>query len=105
MKNLNSKLLIATAVLAVTLGAVGAEAAPGPYRFQQDNTPGWTLMTPAERTEFQNKMGVAKTYDECKAILAEHRATIATRAQEKGVTVNVPRREACDQMRTRGYLK
>jgi hypothetical protein len=105
MKTLNRKLLLTAAVLAATLGAVGVEAAPGRYRFQQDNTPGWTLMTPAERTEFQNKMWAAKTYDECKAIQAEHRATIEARAQEKGVTLNVPHRNACDQMKARGFVK
>ena len=101
----NRKFLLAAAVLAATLGAVSAEAGPGRYRFQQDNTPGWTLMTPAERTEFQTRMRAAKTYDECKAIQAEHHAAIEARAKEKGVTLNVPRYNACDQMKARGFLK
>lgn len=105
MKKLHRRLLLTAAVLAATLGAAGAEAGPGRYRFQQNNTPGWTLMTPAERTEYQGKMRSAKTYDECKAIQAEHRATIEARAKEKGVTLNTPRYNACDQMRTRGFLK
>lgn len=105
MKTLNRKLLLATAVLAAALGAVGAEAGPGRYRFQQDNTPGWTLMTPEERGEFQSRMWAAKTYDECKAIQAEHRASLEARAKDKGVTLNVPRRNACDQMQARGLLK
>jgi hypothetical protein len=99
------KLLLVTAVLAATLGAVSVEAGGGRYRFQQDNTPGWTLMTPAERTEFQTKMRAAKTYDECKAILAEHHAVMEARAKEKGVTLNAPRYNACDQMKARGFLK
>lgn len=105
MKRLNCRLLLTTAVLAAILGAVNAEAGPGRYRFQQTNTPGWTLMTPAERTEYQNKMRTAKTYDECKTIQSEHRATIEVRAKEKGVTLNTPRYDACDQMRARGFLK
>ncbi|MGQ9862792.1 MAG: hypothetical protein ACUVSD_12390 [Thiobacillaceae bacterium] len=99
------KILLVTAVLAATLGAVSVEAGGGRYRFQQDNTPGWTLMTPAERTEFQTRMRAAKTYDECKAIQAEHHAAVEARAKEKGVTLNGPRYNACDQMKARGFLK
>jgi len=39
--------------------------------------PGWSLMTPAERSAHQNMMWSAKIYDECKAIQAEHYAEIA----------------------------
>lgn len=99
------KTLILVGLIAATLGAVTAEAGPGRYRFNQDNAPGWTLMTPAERTEFQNKMRAAKTYDECKAIQAEHHTVMEARAKEKGVTLNVPRYNACDQMKARGILK
>ncbi len=105
MESLQCKLLVAAAVLATMLGGVVAEAGPGRYRFQQDNTPGWTLMTPAERTEFQNRMWAAKTYDECKALRAEHRATLEARAKEQGVILNEPRRDACGQMRARGDVK
>lgn len=105
MKYLNRKLLLTVAVLAATLGAVGAEAEPGRYRFQQANTPGWTLMTPAERSEFQTRMRAATTYDECKAIQTGHRTTIEARAKERGVTLNTPRHNACDQMKARGFLK
>jgi hypothetical protein len=101
----NRKLLLAAAVLAATLGAVSVEAGQGRYRFQQDNTPGWTLMTPAERTEFQTKMRAAKTYDECKAIQAEHHAVMEARAKEKGVTLPAPRNNACEQMKARGFIK
>jgi len=36
---------------------------------------------------------------------AGHRTTLAIRGQEKGVTLNVPRREACDPMLARGFVK
>lgn len=101
MKNLNRRLILTVALLAATLGA---EAGQGRYRFQQDNTPGWTLMTPDERTEFRNRMWAAKTYDECKAIHSEHRALMEARAKEKGVTLGVPRHNVCDQMKARGLL-
>jgi hypothetical protein len=99
------KLLLVTAVLAATLGAVSAEAGGGRYRFQQDNTPGWTLMTPTERSEHRNKMRAAKTYDECKATQAAHHTLMAARAKEKGVTLPAPRNNACEQMKVRGFIK
>ncbi|MBM4181485.1 MAG: hypothetical protein FJ209_08050 [Betaproteobacteria bacterium] len=106
MSKLPYRFLLASVAVATALGgAIAAEAAPGRYRFQQDNTPGWTLMTPAERSEFQNRMWAAKTYDECKALRAEHRATLQARAKEQGVVLNEPRRDACEQMRARGFVK
>jgi len=50
-------------------------------------------------------MWAAKTYDECKTLRAEHRTTLEARAKEQGVTLNEPRRDACEQMRARGYVK
>jgi len=43
-------------LLAATLGAASVESGPGRYRFNQDNTSGWSPMTPAERSAHQNKM-------------------------------------------------
>ena len=52
-------------------------AQPGPggraMRFDQNNTRGWTLMTPEERTAHREKMLSLKTYEECKAFQADHR--------------------------------
>jgi hypothetical protein len=105
MKSTTRKTLLLVGLLAATLGAASIEAAPGRYRFNQDNTPGWSLMTPAERSAHQNKMWSAKTYDECKAIQTEHHAVIAARAKDKGITLNVPSQNACDRMQMRGVLK
>jgi hypothetical protein len=105
MQSNTRKMLLLVGLLAATLGAVSAEAAPGRYRFNQDNTPGWSLMTPAERSAHQNRMWSAKTYDECKAIQTEHHALIAARAQAKGVQLGGPRQNACDRMQARGLLK
>ena len=74
-------------------------------RFSQNNTRGWTLMTPEERTAFQIKMREVKTYDECKLTQTEHRSVMETRAKEKGVTLQAPRRNACDNMKARGIIK
>ena len=38
------------------------------FSFNSDNTRGWSLMTPEERTAHRDKMISAKNYDECKTI-------------------------------------
>ena len=74
-------------------------------RFDQNNTRGWTLMTPEEQTAFQIKMREVKTYDECKTTQTEHRSVMEARAKEKGVTLMAPRQNACDNMKARGLIK
>ena len=75
-------------------------------RFNQNNAArGWTLMTPEERTAFQSKMRAVKTYDECVALQTEHRGAMEVRAKEKGVTLQTPRRNACDNLQARGLIK
>jgi hypothetical protein len=64
-------------------------------RWGSDVTPGWTMMTPEERTEHQNRMSAMKTYDECSAYLAQHRQTMATRAQQQGKPLPPMNRDAC----------
>ncbi len=74
-------------------------------RLNQKNTPGWTLMTPEERTEMQTKMRAVKTYDECKQLQTEHHAAMEVRAKEKGVTLPEPRQNGCDRMKAKGWIK
>lgn len=74
-------------------------------RFNQDNTPGWSLMTPAERDAQRAKMREVKTLDECKTLQAEHRTTMEIRAKEKGVTLRTPRQNVCENMQARGFIK
>ena len=83
----------------------GAGGGGGGMRFNQKNTPGWTLMTQEERTEMQNKMRAVKTYDECKQLQTEHRAQMEARAKEKGVTLREPRQNGCDRMKARGMIQ
>jgi hypothetical protein len=68
---------------------MGAHAGPG-------FTPGWSLMTPAERSEHQARMRSMKTHEECKTAMDEHHALMAARAKERGGKV-LPqaRRDAC----------
>lgn len=94
----------------------GANAGPGSgmgpgagggrgMRFNQNNTRGWSLMTPEEQAAHRQKMMSIKTYDECKLIQAEHRTAMEARAKEKGVTLPVPRQNGCDRMKARGFIQ
>lgn len=102
------------ALIALLGAAVSASAMaqPGPgmrggrgMAFNQDNTPGWMMMTPEERTAHREKMLSLKTYEECKAFQAEHRALMETRAKEKGTTLPGLRQNGCDRMKARGMIK
>lgn len=73
--------------------------------FNQNNTRGWTLMTPEERTAFQIKMREVKTYDECKVVQADHYKVLESRAKDKGVTLQGPRQNGCDMLKARGLIK
>jgi hypothetical protein len=74
---------------------------PGPRgpmgpRFGQDYTPGWSMMTPQERDDHRQRMHSAKTPDDCRKIVDEHRKLMADRAKERGMgSFRGPRRDAC----------
>ena len=92
-------------------GGMGMGGGPGMQNggrgmnFNQSNTRGWTLMTQEEQSAFQTKMREVKTYDECKMVQTEHRSAMEIRAKEKGVTLQAPRQNACDNMKARGIIK
>ena len=91
-------------------GAGGQGMGPGgrggrAMMYNQNNTRGWALMTPDERTAFQKRMREVKTYDDCVALQTEHRGAMEVRAKEKGVTLATPRRNACDNLQARGLIK
>lgn len=114
MRNLS--LMIAAAALAATtlvsaqpgpgMAASGASA-PGRMgggmgggmmgrRFGPDNTPGWALMTSAERTAHRDHMLSLRTEGECRAYLEQHHQQMAERAKERGRSVPaMPRRDPC----------
>lgn len=71
----------------------------------QDNVRGWTLLTPEERTSFQNRMRNVETYDECVQIQTEHRGMVEVRAKEKGVNLMTPMRNMCDNLKARGAIQ
>ena len=71
----------------------------------QVNTPGWTLMTPQERTAHRNRMRETNTYEECQQLQTEHHAAMEARAKGKDQTLRAPRQNACDMAKTRGWVK
>lgn len=71
----------------------------------QDNVRGWTLLTPEERTSFQNRMRNVESYDECVQIQTEHRGMVEVRAKEKGVNLVTPMRNMCDNLKARGAIQ
>ena len=75
------------------------------YRFNKDNTPGWSLMTPEERTAHHNAMMAAKTYEDCKAAQVAQHKQMEARAKEQGKTLPGPRQNACERMKARGFYK
>lgn len=87
------------------MGMGGMGPGKGRFGFNQGNTPGWSLMTPEERTAHREKMWSFKTYDECKAFQAEHHKAMEARAKEQGKTLPAPRANSCDRMKARGMLK
>jgi hypothetical protein len=50
-------------------------------------------------------MRAVTTYDECKLLQTEHRDVMETRAKEKGVTLQTPRQNGCDNLKARGLIK
>lgn len=105
---MRNTLTAAVAIVSVSAFAQGPGPGPGAgkgFGFNRNNTPGWSLMTPAERTEHRNKMMAAKTFDECKAIQEEHRKQMEVRAKEKNVKLPTPGTYACDRMKARGMFK
>ena len=70
---------------------------PGPMmgHWGSRYTPGWSMMTPQERDAHRAAMRNARTYDECRKTMDEHRDLMQQRAKERGVTMPGPRRDAC----------
>ncbi len=76
----------------------GAGRGPG-ARWGTDFTPGWSLMTPQERAEHQNRMREMKTYQECEAFMRQHREQMAERAKAQGKSLPPMNRDACEGLK------
>ena len=81
-------------------GRMGAGRMGGAARAGADYTPGWGLMTPAERNEHRTQMRSAKSYEDCVALRDKHHEQMLARAKERGVTMPAqPRRDACQGLK------
>jgi hypothetical protein len=73
-------------------GPAAAASAPGPgmhggmrgWRANRDNTPGWAMMSPAERDEHHRTMQSMTRADECRTYMDKHRAEMVERAKQQG---------------------
>ena len=74
---------------------MGGGRGPG-ARAGAADTPGWAMMTPAERSEHMTHMRAMQTLGECKAYVQKHHDEMAARAKERGAKVLAqPRRDPC----------
>lgn len=66
------------------------------WRMTHDNTPGWSLMTAAERQAHHDKMMSMTDHAACTAYMAQHQAQMAERAKQRGGAAPArPRHDAC----------
>jgi len=75
-------------------------ARPGPRggmgpRAGRDFTPGWMMMSRAERDAHRQQMLNAKSAEECRQIRDEHLKQMTERAKAKGLAMPGPRHDAC----------
>ncbi len=78
----------------------GRGMGPG-ARWGANDTPGWGMMSRAERDEHRDKLRSFKSYEECKAYVDKHHDLMVARAKEKGRTAPAqPRRDACAGLKT-----
>jgi hypothetical protein len=54
------------------------------WQANSDNTPGWGMMSSAERDEHHRKMMGMSNPAECKAYMDKHRAAMGERARQRG---------------------
>jgi hypothetical protein len=77
-----------------------AGMAMGPH-----NTHGWMMMSAQEREAHHASMMGMKSPSECMAHDGEHQRRMADRARERGMPMDAPPNNACEQMRMGGMWK
>ena len=82
---------------------MGAGKAAGRGHMAQwgtDFTPGWSMMTRAERNEHREHMRSVKTYEECTTYRDQMHDKMAARIKDKGgKPMAEPRRDACSGLK------
>ena len=103
-------IMIAAAGLAASVafaqgpGPGGKGPGKGPaWRFNADNTSGWSMMTSEERAAHRSKMLSVKSYEECVAYVEQHHKEMQARAQQRGRSLPAtPRQNVCERMKQAG---
>lgn len=86
----------ASGASAPRMGMGGGMGMMGRGRFGPDNTPGWPMMSAAERSAHRDRMLGFKTQAECRAYMNEHHGLMQERAKERGRTIPAqPRHDPC----------
>ncbi len=71
--------------------------------FGSDNTRGWSMMSPEERSEHRDRMMSFKSYEECVAYLEQHHKRMEARAGERGSAMpGMPVQNMCERMKQAG---
>lgn len=85
----------------LVLAAAGCAHGPGGKgpRMGPDHTPGWQMMNQAERDEHHRRMMAARTPEDCRRVMDEHRKRMQERADAHGMKMPGPRHDACAGMR------
>jgi hypothetical protein len=66
------------------------------WRMDRNNTPGWPLMTEAERTAHHERMRAMSDHAACSAYMEQHHAQMVARAKERGQAMpSTPRHDNC----------
>lgn len=73
-------------------------AQPGTGR-ARGAAPGRAVLTPEERAAHLERMRAVRSYEECKALQAEHRVEMEARAKAQGVTLPPARAAVCERFK------
>jgi hypothetical protein len=96
----------APAASAVMIGPGGNRPHGRMMHFNEENTPGWSLMTPEERLTHHEKMHGMKTTAECNDYHEQHAKEMAARAKAKRKAFKPAGSTGpCEMMQQQGMLK
>lgn len=80
-------------------------SAAGPWRAHEGNSPGWRLLTPAERVEHQRRLRGIDSVADCRRYLVQHHTLLAERARRAGQAWAPRSPDTCDQLQQEGRLR
>lgn len=85
---------------------LAASAGAQPWQAGPDNTPGWKMMTPEERSEHIKTMHSFTSLEACQAYLKQHRDQMQERAKSRHMrNPGRMRHDPCQQLKAMGQFK